>query len=173
MGGLPSECVVYSFSKDLNALTRSVRPVIQKKQQTPFPAQGVSASSLFFPYNHSQKIPDGADKWSSYIVGVRGFGEGMGLKSVKLNLTIRTKHCGDLQVYVVAPGGYSALLHNEEDADAHDLIFKNLDLSDSFTGIDPNGKWAVRLRDRLKGDSAILKSFRLSVSTEETNGTAP
>lgn len=173
VGGLPSETVVYAFSKDLNALTRAVEPVIQKKQEAPFPIRGVSASTLYFPYNQSQTIPDGAEKWSSYIVGVRGFGEGMVIKTVKLNLSIATAHRGDLQVYVAAPGGYTATLHNEEGAGKNDLVFKDLDLTSAFAGVEANGKWAVRVRDRLKGDIATLKSYRLEVTAEEDTGTEP
>ncbi|MES2661259.1 MAG: proprotein convertase P-domain-containing protein [Verrucomicrobiota bacterium] len=173
VGGLPSETVVYAFSTDLNALTRAVAPVIQKKQEAPFPIRGVSASTLYFPFNQSQTIPDGADKWSSYIVGVRGFGDDMVIKSVKLNLTIETAHRGDLQVYVAAPGGYTALLHNEQGAGKDNLVFRNLDLTSAFAGVEATGKWAVRVRDRLKGDIATLKSYRLEVTAEEGDSTTP
>ncbi len=166
VGGLPSECVVYSMTRDINGLTRSVAPVVARKPRTPFPVNGVGASNRFFPYTRSQKLPDGTDKWSSFIVGVRGFGEGAVLTSVKLDLQIKTNHRGDLQVYVVAPGGFSALLQNEEGAGENDLVFKDLDLTEEFAGIDPTGKWAVRIRDRLKGDVATLKSFRLNVAAD-------
>ncbi|MES2476477.1 MAG: proprotein convertase P-domain-containing protein [Verrucomicrobiota bacterium] len=166
VGGLPSETEVYAFSEDLKALTRSVAPVVRKKQQSPFPVQGVSASTLFFPYNRSQALPDGSDKWSSFVVGVRGFGEGATLTSLKLNLTILTKHRGDLQVYLIAPGGYGVVLQNEQGAGENNLVFKNYDLTGAFAGIDPTGKWAVRVRDRLKGDVSTLKSFRLEVAAD-------
>jgi len=171
VGGLPSECEVYSFSNDIKVLTRSVAPVIRKKPRMPFPVNGVSASTLYFPYNRSQKLPDGTDKWTSFLVGVRGFGEGTALTSVKLDLAIKTNHQGDLQVYVVAPGGYSMVLQNEEGAGENDLIFKNLDLTEAFAGIDPNGKWAVRVRDRLKGDTATLQSFRLEIAADPADDT--
>ncbi len=173
VGGLPSENVVYTFSSDINSLTRAVQPVIEKKQQNPIHVKGVSASSLFFPYDDSRKIPDGTESWSSYTVGVHGFDDDAGVKSVKLSLTIRTKHRGDLQVLLVGPGGVSALLHNEQGADANDLIYKDLDVSESFAGINPDGKWAVRVRDRLKGDIAILKDYRLEISAEEGITPAP
>ncbi len=166
VGGLPSETVVYSFTKELTALTRAVAPIVKKKPKSPFPVNGVSASTLFFPYSRSQKLPDGSDKWSSFIVGVRGFGENAALTSAKLNLNIKTKHRGDLQVYVIAPGGYTALIHNEQGAGKNDLTFRNLDLTKEFAGIDPNGKWAVRVRDRLKGDICTLKSYRLEIAAD-------
>jgi V8-like Glu-specific endopeptidase len=166
VGGLPSETVIYSFTKDLNALTRAAAPIVKKKPGTPFPVRGVSASTLFFPYTRSHKLPDGTDKWSSFIVGVRGFGEGAKLTSAKLSLNIKTKHRGDLQVYVIAPGGYTALIHNEEGAGKNNLKFRNLDLTDAFAEIDPNGKWAVRVRDRLKGDVCTLKSYRLEIAAD-------
>lgn len=162
VGGLPSETVVYTISRDLDALTRSVQPVLLK--ETPFPVHGVSFSNLFFPYTQSQTIPDGTENWSNFLVGVRGFGEGALITSVKLSLTIKTTHVGDLQVYLIGPGGYTALIHNEEGAGDNDLILRNMDLTASFVGIDPYGKWAVRVRDRLKGDIATLVSYRLEVA---------
>ena len=173
VGGLPSETVVYAFSKDITALTRSVEPVIKKKQEAPTPMQGVSASTLYFPYNQSQTIPDGAEKWSSYVVGVRGFGDGYVIKTVKLDLTIETKHRGDLQIYVAAPGGYTAVLQNEQGAGKNNFILTDHDLTESFAGVEANGKWAIRVRDRLKGDIATLKSYRLEVTAEEGTGTTP
>lgn len=172
VGGLPSETVIYSFTPELRSLTRAVAPIVREKPGTPFPVNGVSASTLFFPYNRSHKLPDGTDKWSSFIVGVRGFGEGATLTSVKLNLSIKTKHRGDLQVYIVGPGGYSATLHNEDGAGKDDLVFRNLDLTSAFAGIDPTGKWAVRVRDRLKGDVCTLKSFRLEVAADPADDTS-
>ncbi len=173
VGGLPSESEVYAMSKDITALTRSVQPVIKRNPELPFPVRGVSASSLFFPYTQSQQIPDAAEKWSSYIVGVRGFGEGTVVKKVKLDLTIRTAHRGDLQIYVIAPGGFTALIQNEDGAGKDDFIVEDLDLSGNFVGIDPIGKWAVRVRDRLKGDIATLDSYRLEIEAVEDSETEP
>jgi hypothetical protein len=171
VGGLPSETVVYSFNKDLTALTRAVAPIVKKRAGTPFPVHGVSASTLFFPYTRSQKLPDGSDRWSSFVAGVRGFGEGAKLTSVKLNLNIKTKHRGDLQVYIIAPGGYNVMIHNEKGAGKDDLIFRNLDLTSEFAAIDPTGKWAVRVRDRLKGDVCTFKSFRLEIAADPADAT--
>jgi V8-like Glu-specific endopeptidase len=173
VGGLPSETVVYAFSKDTKALMRAVLPVVQARPAYPDPVHGVSASSLFFPYSHSHEIPDGVQKWSSFIIGVRGFGKQSQLTSLKFSMKIETPHRGDLQVLLVAPGGYSALLHNEEGGGKDDLIFKDKDLTNNFVGIEADGKWVLRVQDRLKGDRATLKSFRLEIAAQEVTTATP
>ncbi|RYD46868.1 MAG: hypothetical protein EOP85_06575 [Verrucomicrobiaceae bacterium] len=172
-GGLPSETVVYAFSKDVNSLTRAVAPVIKKKQGAPIAANGVTGSSLFFPHNKQIKLPDGAEKWTSVRFGVDKFDTGTLISKVRLSLDIRTKHRGDLQVVLEGPGGYQALIHNEGDADADNLILADADLSASFTDIEANGYWYLRIRDRLKGDPAVLKSAVLEISTDGESTIAP
>lgn len=173
VGGLPSETTIYAFSDQINLLTRSVEPVIRKNQQTADPQPTVSASTLYFPYNKSQALPDGTTRWSAFSVNIRGFGEHMNVKTVKLNLSIDTEHRGDLQIYLASPGGLTALLHNEEGAGKDNLNLRDFDVSSSFTGVRAQGKWTLRVRDRLKGDIATLNSFRLEVTAVERSGTAP
>ena len=173
VGGLPSETTVYSFSNEINLLTDSVEPVIRKKQEAATPEATVGASTLYFPYNKSQTLPDGTSNWSSFPVSIRGFGEHMNVKTVKLNLSIDTDHRGDLQIILVSPGGYSIILHNEEGAGKNNFVLRDFDVSSSFTGARAEGKWALRVRDRLKGDIAKLNSFRLEVTATERNGSTP
>jgi len=173
VGGLPSESVVYSFSKDINSLFKAVTPVIRPEIQEPEKVKDVSSTSTFFPYYREEKIPDGEHKWTSFKVRVNQFGETAQVSSVHLSLDIRTKHRGDLQVILVGPGGYQAVVHNEEGAGKDNLILTDADFSTNFTGITANGDWYVRVQDRLKGDIANFKSFVLEISTEGTSSPTP
>ncbi len=175
VGGLPSESEVYYISRDTRVLQNAVKPVISKNPAIPTPTAGVSASSLFFPYTRSHTLPDGASKWSRYSVGVFGFGEFSSLTSARISLQIKTAHRGDLQVMLVAPGGYAQVIHNEEGANKKNLIIVDRDVTEAFTGINPKGRWTLRVRDRLKGDISVFKGFRLEISADkvEKGGTEP
>ena len=170
VGGLPSECVVYGFSNDIRSLTRAVTPVIQKEIEVPLVVEGVSATSLIYPYDKATKIPDGIHKWTSFPIRVDGFAPDAAATVVKLSLRLQTTHRGDLQVMLVAPGGASSVVHNEEGADGQNLVLNEKDYSVGLADIKANGTWFLRVQDRLKGDLAVLKSIRLEISTE---GTAP
>lgn len=174
-GGLPSETVVYGFSSKVNSLTRAVAPLVESPSEKSIVVEGVGGSSYFFPYSRRQVIPDGVLRWSNFRVEAGVFGRGTILKKAKLALDIRTPHRGDLQVMLVAPDGTSALIHNEEGANAKNLIERNLNLSKFFEGIDPYGGWVLRVQDRLKGDTCTLRSFRLELQVEdpETDGGTP
>ena len=173
VGGLPSESVVYTFSKDINDLFKAVTPVIRQQIQWPEKVKGVSSTSIFFPYTRSERIPDGEHKWTTFKVKVSHFGELEQVKTVRLSLDIRTKHVGDLQVMLAGPGGYQAVVHNEEGAGGNNLNLTDADFSTNFTGIIANGEWQLRVQDRLKGDIATFKSFVLEISTEGAASTTP
>ena len=166
VGGLPSETVVYAFSDDANALIQAAGPVLKRKMGAPVIRGGVTGTSLFFPYNHKQTIPDGVQRWTSLRIGVDKFPDESLISDVKLSLDIRTKHRGDLQIILEGPGGYQALVHNEEGAGKNNLVFKGKDFTSAFTGIDPNGYWYLRIQDRLKGDVSTFKSARLEISVD-------
>lgn len=166
VGGLPSESVIYGFSSDINSLTRAVTPVIKKKKGRPTAADGVTASSFFFPHNEEIRLPDGATKWTSIRFGVSKFETGALATKVKLSLDIRTAHRGDLQVLLEGPGGYQAVIHNEGGAGKDNLIANDIDFTEDFADIEANGFWYLRVRDRLKGDVSVLKSAVLEISTD-------
>jgi subtilisin-like proprotein convertase family protein/V8-like Glu-specific endopeptidase len=174
VGGLPSESEVYTIAPETFILQDLARKVVARKPAIPIPVEGVSASSLFFPYNDSQTLPDGTSRWSRFSVGVFGFGEFSKLTSVRVSLEIKTPHRGDLQVVLVAPGGIATVLHNEQGADRNNLVITDLDVTEAFTDINPKGRWTLRVRDRLKGDIALFKGFRLEIAAtpvEEDSGT--
>jgi hypothetical protein len=167
VGGLPSEAIVYAFSNDIHALTRAVTPVISRRPLSAIGVRNVSASSMFFRNHRRQVIPDGVLRWSTVHVRVRAFERAATVKSAKLSLKIRTSHRGDLQVVLLGPGGFQAMVHNEQGANGRDLIINDLDLSDSFSGIIASGTWALRIQDRLKGDIATFESIRLEIAVDD------
>lgn len=172
VGGLPSESVVYAFSGNTNSLIRAVTPVVQPDIDDPVAVGGVSSTSLFFPYKRPKEIPDGRHSWTSFKIPVSQFEDLAKVTAVRLSLDIRTKHRGDLQVMLEGPGGYQAVVHNEQGAGKDNLIIDGVDLSASFTEIEANGAWFVRVQDRLKGDKATLKSFVLEISTDEAGASS-
>ena len=174
MGGLPSESVVYAFSSDINSLTRAATPVIKRRIESSNPIGGsVDASSLFFSHTKAMEIPNGKHSWTSIHMEVDEFPELSTVKSVKLSLKIRTAHRGDLQVLLEGPGGVQVQVHNEQGADKNDLIINSRDVTEAFTGIDPNGKWFIRVQDRLAGDIATLKSILLEIAVDDAPTIGP
>jgi subtilisin-like proprotein convertase family protein len=167
VGGLPSETIIYAFSSDVDSLTRAATPVIKRVTESSNEIGSVDASSLFFPYKKEIKIPDGKHSWTSVPIEVDEFPEFSKLKSLKLSIDIRTAHRGDLQVALEGPGGVQVAVHNEQGAGKSDLIIKNRDFTAAFAGIDPNGKWYLRVQDRLVGDVAKLKSILLEIAVDD------
>jgi subtilisin-like proprotein convertase family protein len=167
VGGLPSESVVYTFSNDTNALLRSVTPVLLPQIDKPTVIGNVGSFSTFFPFYKTVAIPDGRHSWTNFRIPVKTFADESSVKKLALSLDIRTKHQGDLQVILQAPGGYQALVHNEEGAGKNNLIIISRDFSEAFAGIDPNGTWFLRVQDRLVGDIATLRSIVLEVAVDD------
>jgi subtilisin-like proprotein convertase family protein len=164
VGGLPSENVVYAFSNKDNTLLRAVTPVIQPVIEPQKYTGGVNASSHFFPIYRWQKIPDGVHKWTTFKIPVNIFEDDSTVEKVRISLDIRTAHRGDLQVLLEGPDGLQAVIHNEQGGGKNNLIIKDLDLTEAFTGADPSDTWYLRVQDRLKGDTATFKSFVLEIS---------
>ncbi|RYD32198.1 MAG: hypothetical protein EOP87_13265 [Verrucomicrobiaceae bacterium] len=133
----------------------------------------MTATSFFFAHNTETRIPDGVHKWTSIRFGVDKFETGAVLTKLKLSLSVRTKHRGDLQIILEGPSGYQALVHNEEGAGKDNLILKDIDFTEDFADIEANGYWYLRIQDRLKGDAAVLKSAVLEVSTDEVSAPTP
>jgi subtilisin-like proprotein convertase family protein/V8-like Glu-specific endopeptidase len=171
VGGRPSECVVYGFSNSIRSLTRAVAPVIQTEIGVPLVVPGVSATSLIYPYDTPTRIPDGVHKWTSFPFAVDGFADGDLATVVKLSLRILTTHRGDLVIVLQAPGGASTIVHNEEGAGGLNLTLNEKDYSAELADSEANGTWFLRVQDRLKGDSTLLKSIRLEISTESAQAT--
>jgi Proprotein convertase P-domain len=167
VGELPSETVVYAFSKNTSSLLRAVTPVIKRKINEPVSAGGVSSYSLFFPFRKDTAIPDGASEWTAIPIKVKGFNSYDKVKEMRLSLDIRTKHRGDLQISIQAPSGFGVGIFNENGAGADNLIVRDLDYSETFKDAPPNGTWKLLVRDRLKGDKTVVKEIILEIAVEE------
>jgi len=167
VGGRPSESIVYSFSPDINALTRSVAPVVKTPEGSPISVAGVGATSFFFPMVKAAKaIPDGVQHWTNFATSVSRFDQAAVVTKAHISLNITTNHQGDLEVILQGPGGLYQVLHNEEGGATHNLIIDDLDVTGTFAGIYADGGWTLRVQDRLKGDIATINSAVLEVGVD-------
>lgn len=170
VGGMPSETIVYAFSPVVNTMLAAVSPLIAPGLPQSTRVNGVSETSRFFSSNRVVQLPDGLHRWTDYALGVGGFEKDAKVASVKISVNVRTAHRGDLQILLTGPGGYEALIHNEEGADGRNLVISGMDVSEQFSGIEPTGRWFVRFQDRLKGDICTVQSVMLEVSTAQAGG---
>jgi subtilisin-like proprotein convertase family protein len=168
VGYRPSETVVYAFSKDTNNLLQAVTPVIKSQIGKPRGSTSIKSFTKFFPCYKSKPIPDGARRWTSFSIPVSTFSSDSKIVSLALSMDIRTAHRGDLYVILVAPNGSSVIVHNEEGANTKNLIITDMVIPISaFFNSPANGKWQLRVQDRLKGDIATFKSAVLELSATE------
>lgn len=167
VGGRPSETVVYPFSSDMNALLRSVQPIVSSPQGNSQRIGDVENTSMFFTYSRPKVIPDGVHQWTNFHLGVSASQLGKTITSLKLNLDIKTPHRGDLFVILTSPEGISHIIHNEEGANGRNLIIRGRDLSEVFADMIADGTWTLKVQDRLKGDTCEFRSFRLEIGTDE------
>ena len=165
VGGLPSESIVYAFSKETNAFLRAVTPVLAPGVPQSVEQRGIESSSRFFSSNRSRVLPDGVHKWTDYSFNVDGFPMDAEVTSVKISLNVKTAHRGDLQILLTGPGGYSTIIHNEQGASRKNLIIQNRNVSEDFLDIPVKGRWMVRFQDRLKGDISTVRSVSLEIAS--------
>lgn len=166
VGGLPSESIVYAFSKETNAFLRAVTPVLTPGVPESIEQRGVESSSRFFSSNLSRVLPDGVHKWTDYSFNVDGFPTDAVVTSVKISLNVKTSHRGDLQILLTAPGGYSTIIHNEQGGPRKNLVIRNRNVSEDFLDIPVKGRWMVRFQDRLKGDISTVRSVTLEIASD-------
>jgi len=166
VSGLPGEAGVYAFSGNVNSLTRSVTPVVRDIPSKPVTVGGVDRSSFVFPMTKPKRIPDGVAKWTSFGFNVSKFEKEAKVTKVLISLDIDTTHRGDLVVWLQGPDGSVAELALEEGGSEQDLVLVDKDVSDSFAGIPANGRWLLRVQDRLKGDIATVNSIFLEIGCD-------
>jgi hypothetical protein len=166
VSGLPGEAGVYAFSPDVKALTRSVTPVIGEVPTKPVSVGGVGRSSFVFPMTKAKRIPDGVAKWTSFRFDVSKFAKEEKVTKVLISLDIDTSHRGDLIVWLQGPEGAIAQLALEEGGAEDDLVLVDKDVSELFAGTLANGRWIVRVQDRLKGDIATVNSIFLEIGCD-------
>jgi hypothetical protein len=163
VSGLPGEAGVYPFSGDVKSLTRSATPVVHDIPSKPVTVAGVHRSSFVFPMTKAKRIPDGVAKWTSFAFGVSQFPKEAKVTKVLISLDIDTTHRGDLIVLLQGPEGAVAQLALEEGGSEQDLVLVDKDVSNFFAGIPANGRWSLRVQDRLKGDIATVNSIFLEI----------
>lgn len=175
VGGRPSESVVYAFSSNTNTLLKSVGPLVDEDGPQSEDSSSVSSSSRFFSDNRSRRLPDGEHKWTDVPLNVSGFGKEATVKKVRVAVEVDTTHRGDLFIVLTAPGGYEAIIHNEQGAGAKDLVIDYVNVGKKFEDILAEGKWVMRFQDRLKGDICTVRSVVLEVEAElpASSGTDP
>lgn len=166
VSGLPGEAGVYSFSSDIKSLTRAVTPVIRDVPTKPVTVGGVGRSSFVFPMTKPKRIPDGVAKWTSFSFNVSKFEKEATVSKVLISVDIDTAHRGDLVVWLQGPDGSVAQLALEEGGPEQDLVLVDKDLSSFFAGILANGRWSLRVQDRLKGDIATVNSIFLEIGCD-------
>ncbi len=175
VGGLPSETIIYGFSRDTNSFLRAVTPVIKPKIGNAVKVAGISSSSQFFPTYKSRKIPDGKKSFTNIKIPVNAFKKGSSITKLNFSLDISTTHRGDLFIILQAPDGKYVILNLEAGADGKNFILNNKDLLgglDLLDGeffpkdIDPRGTWTVAIQDRLKGDLAVFNSAVLEIAAD-------
>ncbi|MFD0892224.1 proprotein convertase P-domain-containing protein [Luteolibacter ambystomatis] len=171
VGGRPSESIVYAFSPDVNALTRSVAPIVKTTPAAPVSVAGVAATSYFFPMTKPKKLPDGVQRYTDFRFNVSRFEEGTKVSKVHLSLDITTDHQGDLFIILQGPGGSGVIVHNEEGGGIHNLVLDDKDFSEAFKDVYPNGPWMVRVQDRLKGDISTVNKIVLEIGAGKAETT--
>jgi len=88
------------------------------------------------------------------------------ITGVKLSLNVTTTYRGDLDVYLRSPSGRVRWVaeHNASDS-ATNLRITQADLTDSYTGSNPNGRWSLFLRDFYRGDIARYVNSSVTISS--------
>jgi subtilisin-like proprotein convertase family protein len=162
-GGLPSETIVYGFSGKTAKLYDAALAVIGGESPGRLHAGGVDASSLMFVRRGPQELPDAAEKWTRITQPVNAFDVKAGVGRALVSLMISTPHRGDLQVALQAPDGTMVLLHNEEGAGRDDLRITNGNITKFVQGSPANGPWTLMVRDRIPGDRAVFRWFRIEI----------
>lgn len=92
------------------------------------------------------------------------------VSSVRVDVDITHTYIGDLEV-VLEHGGVSRTVHNREGGSADDIV-RAFDVV-GFEGLDPNGEWALVVRDRARADLGTLNGWRVTVTTGEGSPVTP
>jgi len=166
VSGRPSESGVYTMNNTVQSLLKAAAPAIQNPRKSSVFVKGLSSTTYFWQTTKPQKIPDGVQKFTVIPLSLKRYPVEATVSKLILNLNISTTHVGDLIVLLQSPDGVQYVLHDSEGAGAHDLIFTDKNLSAEFSGAMANGRWQLKVQDRLKGDLATVNSFKLEVGTD-------
>lgn len=86
------------------------------------------------------------------------------LQQAELNLIITAACQGDLDVFVRSPRGRVRWIHRSDPKNQKgNLVVNKLNIAKSFSGSNPNGKWKLLMRDRVKGEVARFDRVSLKI----------
>ncbi len=166
VSGRPSEIGVYGMNNSVKSLLKAASPAILNPREKSVFVGGLSGTSYFWQTTKPKNIPDGLHKFTIIPLKLSKYPVDAKVSSLILNLDISTAHVGDLVVWLQSPDGVVSVLHDSEGAGEDNLIKVDKDLSSEFEGALANGKWQLKIQDRLKGDIAIFNSLKLEVGTD-------
>lgn len=112
-------------------------------------ALGLKNTSLLYRNKKRMGVPSGSSSYRSYPFEVSGFTGAV--DKVRLSLTVKTRRRGDLDVYLRSPGGRIRWISKRAGGEEKNLVFRNANYSGAFRGVQPNGKWQVKIRDAVTG----------------------
>lgn len=123
-------------------------------------ALGLKDRTIPFANASRSLLPDGA--YVSKAVTVSGF-EGT-LSSIRLHLSATTANRGALDVYLRSPSGKIRWIMKRSADTRDNVTIRGMDLSNSFSGVNPNGVWRLFLRDAAGGGRCYFDNCTLVVS---------
>ncbi len=125
-------------------------------------ALGLKDKSLTFTNGNGFKLPDGTRSYSVIPIDVSGFTGTV--SKLRLSVSITTKYRGDLDVFMKSPSGKIRWITRADGGTSENLTITGKDLSSTYSGISPNGRWELRVRDAISGARATFKSASITIS---------
>ena len=125
-------------------------------------ALGLKNKTLTFSNTTGFQLPDGSQSYTRIPFSVSGFTGS--LAKMKLNLSVSTKSRGDLDVYLKSPSGRIHWISRRSGGSLDNLEIIGANLTNSYYGSQPNGKWELRIRDAVPGTRATFVRASLVVS---------
>ena len=123
-------------------------------------ALGLEDRTITFPNTNRTNLPDG-----SYIarsIPVSGFDGAV--SKLRLSLAITTASRGELDVYLRSPSGKTRWIHKRSTDTTDNLGVSGVDLSGSFSGVNPNGTWKLYIRDAAGGANGVFERCSITIS---------
>lgn len=107
-------------------------------------------------------IPDNSTAWTVRNLSVLSMPASLTAAAISLNIT--HTYIGDLEVVLASPSGRTLTLHSRAGGSTDNLVIVNRDITSSFSGTNPNGTWALRVRDLAGADVGRLESVSLTLT---------
>ena len=107
-------------------------------------------------------LPDHKSVYSERAIAVQGFKGGV--RNMTLSLSITTGRRGDLDVYLVSPGGRIQWVSRHGSSAAANVRVSNANYTARYAGQAANGTWKLRMRDVGRGHRATFRTLGLSIA---------